>query len=161
MRSLFSKNNLVMGLCAAALCSSPSAFAQITPENRPQFRKAEILLQSKTISVELAETPDQQAYGLSFVKELKPEQGMLFIFDETQHLSFWMVNTLLPLSIGYFDKDKKLIQVFEMAVLKEGERPKHYQSKRPAKYALEMNKGWFKHHKIKLGSQFQLKISSK
>jgi uncharacterized membrane protein (UPF0127 family) len=66
-----------------------------------------------------------------------------------------MKNTLIPLSIGYFDKNKKLIEVLEMVPALAGEaQPRSYPGKRPAMYALEMNKGWFSRNKIEPGTTF-------
>lgn len=120
-----------------------------------QFEKKKIRLAGKTITVEVADTNERRARGLMFRTELPEDQGMLFIFDREQPLSFWMKNTLIPLSIGYFDKQKKLIDVQEMEPAVAGEiSPRSYPSKRPGQYALEMPKGWFTKHKVILGTTF-------
>lgn len=82
---------------------------------------------------------------------------MLFVYDKQQVLSFWMKNTFIPLSIGFFDRNKKLVDIQDMEPMKSimQEPQISYQSKFPAKYALEMNKGWFKKNQIKLGTRFK------
>lgn len=123
-----------------------------------KFKKSVIELSGKKIKVEIAQTMEQHERGLMFRKILGPDEGMLFVFDYEQPLSFWMKNTLINLSIGYFDKDKRLVDIQEMkATSLMDSNPPSYPSKAPAMYALEMNQGWFSKNKIKLGSVLKLK----
>jgi len=66
-----------------------------------------------------------------------------------------MKNTFIPLSIGYFDKSRKLVEIQEMepvTSVMQVQIPTYY-SKKKAMYALEMSKSWFKDNGVKLGSQ--------
>ncbi|WP_347358368.1 DUF192 domain-containing protein [Bdellovibrio sp.] len=129
----------------------PSAFAK-------DFAKKKISLGGKTFVVEIAETPDQHERGLMFRTKMGEDEGMLFIFKNTETRFFWMKNTLIDLSIGYFDSGMKLIDVKEMKSGKgvpDTALPS-YASAQPAKYALEMNAGWFDKNKIKLGSKLKI-----
>jgi uncharacterized protein len=119
------------------------------------FQKQKIKIANKVLSVEIADTDEKRAHGLMFRETLKQDHGMLFIFDAEEPLGFWMKNTLIPLSIGYFDQNKKLMNVLEMSPAIAGEaHPKTYHSVRPAKYALEMPKGWFSRNKVEIGAEF-------
>ncbi|MBC7742658.1 MAG: DUF192 domain-containing protein [Bdellovibrionaceae bacterium] len=92
-----------------------------------------------------------------FRKKLGSDEGMLFVFESEGIRTFWMKNTLIDLSIGYFDKSKKLIDIQEMKAMNsvlEKDLPT-YPSKSPAMYALEMPTGWFKKNKIKEGAQLR------
>lgn len=122
------------------------------------FTKEKIQLGTKTLDVEVARTPDQHERGLMFRDKLGKDDGMLFIFPEPQALGFWMKNTMIDLSIGYFDKDLKLIDIQEMKTGKNiaDEALPVYRSSGIAKYALEMNKGWFDANNIKLGTILKL-----
>lgn len=127
-----------------------------------KFKKATIALtyknNKKKINVELAETQEQHAQGLMFRKNLKNNEGMLFIFDDEQIREFWMKNTLINLDIGYFDRTKKLIDIRQMQAVTsvmQIELPT-YPSKGPAKYALEMTQGWFKKNKFEEGTALNL-----
>lgn len=121
------------------------------------FKQAKLKIGSLQIKVELAETDEQKERGLMYRTKLNPNTGMLFIFEDEQVRNFWMKNTFLDLSIGYFDKNKKLIDVHEMVGVRSVmETPKSYESTGPAKYALEMPKAWFSKNKIKIGSTFAL-----
>ena len=124
-------------------------------QSGPKFEKKKIKLAGKTIVVEVADNDLLRSHGLMFRKSLPAEEGMLFVFEAEQPLSFWMRNTLIPLSIGYFNKGKKLVDIHEMVpAIMMATEPVLYPSKEPGMYALEMNKGWFAKNKIKLGATF-------
>lgn len=123
------------------------------------FSKKTITLGKKTLVVEVAETPDQHERGLMFRESMKEDEGMLFIFKNEETRFFWMKNTLIDLSIGYFDKKGVLIDVQEMKSgkgISDSKLPS-YASGAPAQYALEMNKGWFEKNGIKLGTKLTIK----
>lgn len=126
-------------------------------KNTPKFTTKSISLEGKKLSVEIADTEKKVAYGLMYrTAPLKNNNGMLFVFKNEEVRSFWMKNTFIPLSIGFFDKKKRLIKVHEMTpVRSEMETPKTYPSGGPAMYALEMRPKWFKENKIKIGSTFK------
>jgi uncharacterized membrane protein (UPF0127 family) len=122
------------------------------------FPKKKITLGNKTLTVEMATTPDQQERGLMFRESLGENEGMLFVFKNEETRFFWMKNTLIDLSIGYFNKNGNLIDIQEMKSgkgLADSVLPS-YASAQPAKYALEMNKGWFDKNKIKLGTKLKI-----
>lgn len=120
-----------------------------------EFAKTKISLGGKTIEIEVAKTDVERERGLMFRRSLPEESGMIFIFENEQPLAFWMKNTLIPLQIGYFDGNRKLVDLQEMVPAPLGDtRPRTYPSKKPAMYALEMNKGWFTKNNIKIGAQF-------
>ncbi len=85
--------------------------------------------------------------------------AMLFVFKDADIRYFWMKNTFVELSIGYFDKNAVLIDIQDMAPVKSEmeDSPPAYPSKGPAQYALEVAKGWFQRHKVKLGDKLVLK----
>jgi uncharacterized membrane protein (UPF0127 family) len=117
-------------------------------------------LGDKAIRLEVANNPSSRAIGLMHRTEMSEDQGMLFVFPKTELLSFWMKNTLIPLSLGYFDGELRLLETHDM---KPNQTSEVYNSQKPAKYALEVNVGWFKKNKIELGSYLILdrKISAR
>ena len=108
------------------------------------------------VEVEIADTEEAWLKGLMFRKHLPEGSGMLFVYPKPSILSFWMKNTLIPLSIAFFDEEKKLLNIEDMPILKKGETPRTFVSISPAKYALEAPLGWFAKHKIKPGMKFSL-----
>ena len=122
-----------------------------------QFAKKLIEVKGKKIVVEIADTDEKRQQGLMYRKTLGTDEGMLFIFPDEHYLSFWMKNTFVPLTIGYFNKNGVLVDLKDMAAFgKKPGDPPTYQSSRPAKYALEMNQGWFQTNKIGLGSTLKV-----
>ena len=96
-----------------------------------------------------------------FRKELAMGTGMLFIYPEEKTLSFWMKNTLIPLSIGFFNKDGLLVDMQDMQPASMAEKNiQIYKSNGLAKYALEVPLGWFKKTKIKIGDRLKKENSS-
>lgn len=121
-----------------------------------KFEKKKLKIGSQTLTVEIADTNEKAARGLMYRKELPEGTGMLFVFPDEQVRGFWMKNTFIPLSIGYFNSKKELIDIQDMVPAQsemQMDLPT-YVSKQPAQYALEVPKGWFSKHKIKLKEKF-------
>jgi uncharacterized protein len=106
-----------------------------------------IRINGTDLAVEMAATDAKRARGLMGRSSLAEGTGMLFIFERPHILSFWMKNTTIPLSIGFFDEQGCLINIENMAPPKNNELPV-YQSKKPALYAIEVPLGWFERHHI-------------
>jgi uncharacterized membrane protein (UPF0127 family) len=83
-----------------------------------------------------------------FRRSLAPDSGMLFVFDSPEFQRFWMKNTLIPLSIAFIARDSVISDILEMAPL---DTTTPYISTKLARYALEMNAGWFQSHDIRPG----------
>ena len=66
-------------------------------------------------SIELADTPDERAYGLMNRPSLPSSSGMLFVYEEPQRVSFWMRNTLIPLDMIFTDARGVITRVHENA----------------------------------------------
>jgi uncharacterized protein len=109
----------------------------------------QIRLGKTTIIAEIADTPKRRSVGLMYRKKLDENSGMLFVFPREDYQSFWMKNTLIPLSIGYFDRDGVLLEVYEM---KPNQTDEVYNSRKKAIYALEMNSGWYSRNNINPGA---------
>ena len=75
---------------------------------------ARIRINNAELKVELAETHEKREQGLMNRAILPEDSGMLFIFENPQILSFWMKNTTIPLSIGFFDENRCLINIEDM-----------------------------------------------
>lgn len=149
---------LILGFLFVALGANAK---DLKPEVK--FETAEIQIGSKKITVELAETPQQHEKGLMYRETLEKDKGMLFIFNREDTLSFWMKNTYVDLSIAYINKKLKIVDIQEMKATSplEISEPPTYPSKKPAMYALEMPKGWFKASNIKVGQSLKLPTKSK
>ncbi len=69
----------------------------------------------REFSVWLATTDARREQGLMFVKSLAPHQGMLFVFDQPDILTFWMKNTYIPLDLLYIAPDGHVVRIAENA----------------------------------------------
>lgn len=144
---------LIVGISAACtMAQSDEPASQPLATASPALRLQTLQLGAAELKVELACTPEAQQRGLMFRERLPENQGMLFVFAEEQTLSFWMKNTSLPLSIAYIDAAGEIIEIQELTPFDETPRP----SARPARYALEVNQGWFERHHIQPGQRILL-----
>lgn len=107
-----------------------------------------------SFKVELAVTPEEQAKGLMYRKSLKPDAGMLFIFNKDEMQHFWMKNTLIPLDLVF------ITARLDVASIHGNAKPLDETSMAsglPVKYVLEINAGKVDHCKIKIGSKVKFK----
>jgi uncharacterized membrane protein (UPF0127 family) len=107
------------------------------------------------LDVEVADSPGSRAQGLMNRTQLDENAGMLFIFASTEKWTFWMKNTLIPLSLAFIDEDWKIVDLLDMAVAKDPQNGpfKFYDTAKPARYALEVNQGFFRRKSITIGAQ--------
>ena len=99
------------------------------------------------IKAEIAQTQEERNQGLMYRKKLPDGEGMLFVFERDQVLSFWMKNTLLPLSIAFIASDGRIIDIKDMYPHDENS----VFSSRSVRYALEVPQGWFSRAGIQNG----------
>ena len=108
------------------------------------------------LMVEIADDLPEQTRGLMGRTALGEDRGMLFVYPDEEVLSFWMKNTLIPLSIAFIASDGRIVDLQDMKPLDDD--PPHYVSAEPARYALEVNKGYFEKHGIKVGDRADLPV---
>ena len=128
-------------LLALALAASP-ALAQ-------QMPVVQLNAGMHLIRAEVAADYATRMTGLMHRASMPSNAGMLFIFDEVTTHCMWMKNTLLPLSVAFIDERGAIINVEDMAPQTEDS----HCASRPARYALEMNRGWFAARGLKPGSR--------
>lgn len=115
------------------------------------------------VEVEIADEPAEQTQGLMNRTELAEDRGMLFVFQSETTLSFWMKNTLIPLSVAYMDSGGRIVDIQRMEpVDKDQTIPNtalpRYVSAEPAQYALEVNQGFFEEHGVEVGDTAELPV---
>lgn len=81
--------------------------------------------------------------------KLAENNGMLFVFPATTIYSMWMVNTAIPLSVAFLDEKGVILNIADMVPYSVTP----HSSTQPAKYALEMNLGWFSKRGIREGAR--------
>lgn len=100
------------------------------------------------IEAEVAATQPQRMQGLMQRQAMAANHGMLFVFTQPARHCMWMKNTLLPLAVAFLDEQGRILNVAEM---QPGSEENHCAAS-PARYALEMNTGWFKGRGLAAGT---------
>jgi uncharacterized membrane protein (UPF0127 family) len=95
-----------------------------------------------------ADSPNRQV-GLMNRKTMPPQRGMLFVFTEKNTHCMWMRNTFIPLSVAFIDEQGVIINIEDMQPQTEN----NHCAKVPARFALEMNLGWFAQRGLKPGTK--------
>jgi uncharacterized membrane protein (UPF0127 family) len=103
------------------------------------------------VSVEIANTEASRTRGLAHRHKLDEDSGMLFIFPYPARYEMWMKETYIPLSVAFIDDQGVIINIEKMLP----NTLVRHTAVRPAKYALEVNRGWFDAHSVKPGLQVE------
>lgn len=114
--------------------------------------EARLKIGNHQLTVEVAETPGEQALGLMHRDFLPAERGMLFVFEEPKKASFWMRNTSIPLDIAYLDAEGVILEIHPLVPFEE--TPVQSKSDKVA-YAIEANRDWFASRGLKAGLKVQ------
>lgn len=125
---------LIAPLLAAACVALNSAAAAAQQLPRTQLAAGIHLIQA-----EVADSFVSRMQGLMHRESLGANEGMLFVFDEPAIHCMWMKNTLIPLSVAYLDDDGAIVNIADMKPRSEDS----HCAKKPVRFALEMNRGWF------------------
>ena len=114
---------------------------------RNEIDGKEILARISGVPLKLmvASTPESQMKGY-MNHETGPlgNRGIIFVYDQPQPLSFWMKNVKFPLDIIFFDDLMNYVghETMDPAHEVDDERIPTYKSKRPARFAVELEAGW-------------------
>lgn len=128
----------------ALLCLAAGAGAQQLPE-------IALKVNGHKLTAEVAHTDPARMQGLMHRRILPEDRGMLFVFPDTARHAMWMMNTYIPLSVAFLDERGAIINIEDMKPQTQDTHP----AAKPAKYALEMNLGWFKRHGAKPGAKIE------
>jgi uncharacterized protein len=105
-----------------------------------------------TLGVEIANDDTERRRGLMNRPCLPPDAGMLFVYPGPVQSTFWMHDTLLPLTIAFIDSDGTILELEDMQPQTDD---LHY-APAPYQYAIEANQGWFADHNIEAGDKATL-----
>jgi uncharacterized protein len=131
--------------CAADSTGEPA-------KAQKQLPAVELRSGAVTVLAELARSPEEQAAGLMFRKSLADGKGMLFVYNDDRRLSFWMKNTLVPLSIAFLAADGTIREIHDM----KPQSLTPVNSSRSVRYALEVPQGWFDRVGLAAGDRFEI-----
>ncbi len=150
---------LMVGLLTACnQTTAPAPLAQVPPaptlnlnlprEAQPKLNTIKVWIGAEQLDAEMAITPREEATGMMFRTSMGENEAMLFVLQNTQQASFWMMNCPLPLSLAYIDPEGVIQEIHDL-------QPHNTNSVISAsnniRFALETPQGWFKRHNIEPG----------
>ena len=114
-----------------------------------QMPRIELSASFHRIDAEVAADQQNRMQGLMNRRSMAANQGMLFVFTHPDRHCMWMRNTLLPLSVAFLDERGRILNIEDMKPQTEN----NHCASSPARFALEMNQGWFASKGIKVGQR--------
>jgi uncharacterized protein len=108
-----------------------------------------------SLHVEIAETETARQRGLMDRTSLASDAGMVFLFDSPVQVGFYMKDTLIPLSIAFWDRNLRIVTILDMAPCRADPCPDYF-AQRPFVGAVEANQGFFAEHGIGVGDKVEL-----
>ena len=126
-------------------------FAVTAPAAAAELATTTLTIGTHKLTAEMATTPAQMQTGLMNRFSLKTDHGMLFVFERSEPLSFWMRNTFIALSIAFISADGTILNIEDM----QPQTDDPHWSKGAALYTLEMKKGWFAERGIVAGNRVE------
>ena len=148
---------LALAGCGPSVPTTPSPSAAIVDSSAPAYPTAaqpklattKLFLGPHELSTELALTGIQQQTGMMWRTNLGEMEAMLFVSPRPYQASFWMKNTVLPLSAAYIDPDGTILELHDLqpqntnAVVAASDR---------IQFVLEVGQGWFERNKVGVGT---------
>jgi uncharacterized membrane protein (UPF0127 family) len=108
-----------------------------------------------TVEVEVADDQGERAQGLMGRTELAPDAGMVFLFPEPTRGAFWMKDTLIPLSIAFYDDEGRILRILDMEPCRR-DPCRLYDPEVAYRGALEVNQGAFARWNVGEGDRVRL-----
>jgi uncharacterized protein len=127
------------------------ALLWLAPAAAAQLPEIALTMNGHKLTAEIAHTGEARRLGLMNRRILPEDRGMLFVFDEIGMHAMWMKNTYIPLSVAFLDERGAIINIADM----EPHTVDSHGAAKPAKYALEVNRGWFRKRGIKGGARVE------
>ena len=128
-----------------------AALMAVLDPTRAEPPEITLAIAGHKLGVEVVATDAERSRGLMHRRILPENRGMLFVFPESALHAMWMMNTYIPLSVAFLDADGVIINIEDM--MPHTQTP--HGAARPAKYALETNRGWFRKRGIEAGAKVE------
>ena len=77
---------------------------------------------SRSLHVQVADDDPERQRGLMNRRTISPYDGMAFVWDDPTQTTFWMKDTLIPLSIAFWDERGRIVSLDEPLTAREDER---------------------------------------
>lgn len=109
------------------------------------------------VAVEVADTDPERQRGLMQRTSLAADAGMVFVFPSETAGGFWMKNTLIPLSIAFYDAERRIVRILDMEPCRRDPCPV-YDPGVAYVGALEVNRGAFRRWNVSEGDRLRLEL---
>ena len=130
---------------AMALPADPEPLVAVTSRGEVPFR------------IEIADEPGERAMGLMFREDLADDQGMLFVFEQTQPAGFWMKNTPLPLDLLFISSDGTVRDILQGVPFSEAV----IAAEEPVRFVLELKAGTAAKAGVSVGDKLRHRVIAK
>ncbi len=150
---------LITAACAAALIGcKPSTTASDAPDAdehslptqaQPKLPTVKLWIGAQVLTAEMALTPRQEQAGLMYRTNLAENEGMIFPFMRPIQASFWMKNTVLPLSVAYIAPNGAILELHD---LQPNDTNAVVAASGSVQFVLETTQGWFTRNHIGVGT---------
>src|SRR5919106_2877677 len=148
----------LVAIIVLGACSSPPSSPGDDPGG-PAFGEASLVIQTDSgevhVEVEVADSPEERARGLMFREELPPDGGMVFLQEEPARGTFWMKDTLIPLSLAVWGPGGRIRSILDMEPCREDPCPS-YDPEAAWIGAVEVNRGFFDRNGVRVGDRVRL-----
>lgn len=120
----------------------------------PSSISLELEAGGKSIEAWVVISKQELEQGLSGAPFLRENEGMIFILPRNTKTKFHMKGVTIPLTIAYLDRRGRILRIEDM----DPETPDRiYEAPDEARYALEMNRGWFRRNAVRVGDRVRRK----
>jgi len=154
---------LLTGFLVACRSDALAESSANTSDNSAQIlQTVDARLGGNSLRIWLARTHQEKAKGLMFFDSMADDQGMLFVYESPQFMSFWMKNTKIPLDLVFFTENLEIngwIKGMQPGYGLPERDLEHYSSELPAQYALELNAGSIERLSLKHGDRLEIPIT--
>jgi uncharacterized protein len=149
---------LVLGLALLGSCGSDRDAAEPGPAaaSRLSIHASGGVVR---LDVEVADDEEERATGLMNRERLEPFDGMAFLWDQPIHASFWMKDTLIPLSIAFWNEAGRIVAILDMEPCRRDPCPT-YDPGTAFVGALEVDRGRFAEEGVEVGDRVELEVTS-
>lgn len=131
----------------ASSTTSPGGWSPVNAQAR--LPNVKLWLGSQELVAEIARAPQELATGMMFRTNMAPNEAMLFLLPVAGQASFYMKNTVIPLSCAYVDGDGTILEVHDM---KPKDETPILSATSNIQFVLEVNQGWFEKNHIGPGT---------
>jgi len=144
----------LLAACGGAPPGGSTAGAASTPADSRKLVEPPhaTLPDGAVIRLELAVTPEERQRGLMFRPALKPDHGMLFLFEQAAQWPFWMKDTWIPLDLVFLDGHGTVVEVFRDVPPCRAEPCPQYVPEKDARAVLEVAAGTAAAHGVEVGA---------